>query len=203
MFSFCGLGMNLSDIQDIISKTWRPIECRQIWTKCTGGRIFGPPFLSRNTVCAQTKKNANPLLLLQESFDHLNFSFPDIIPSEMPLQSLISSFTSFQLSYLLPTSSPSVLQNGFSFNMCQQLFVRLWKVPTDLLNLSRFLLYSLLCLLLVQNVAGTPDSTVMLWAPQNPGAKIVSRQTVLCLSWTPGPNPYTHTTLPSPSHHKQ
>lgn len=80
------------------------------------------------------KISANPLLLLQESFDHLNSSFPEIIPSEMPLQRLISSFTSFQFSYLLPISSPSVLQNGFSFNMYQQLFVCLWKVPTALLN---------------------------------------------------------------------
>ena len=61
--------------------------------------------------------------------------------------------------------------------------------------LSHLLLCSLLCLFLVQNVARTPDSTMMLWALQNPGAKIVSQHIVLCLGWAPGPNTYTHATF--------
>lgn len=66
------------------------------------------------TYAQEKLTKCNPLVLLQESFDHLNFPFPVIAPlkcSPRPIKTPYSvSYASFQFSHLLLISCAYVLQ---------------------------------------------------------------------------------------------
>lgn len=148
-----------------------------------GKKHLSFPSISNN--CAREKPTkCSPLLLLQKSFNHLNFPFPVIVPlkcspSLKPHIQFHMLLFSFYITFLFPPHLS--FRDDLLLNSYQQ-FICLWKVLTALLNSVPFTVLVSAVPVSGQNVAGTPDSTTMLEAPQNPSAEMVFWQIV----WSQG-----------------
>lgn len=158
--------MNFSDIQDIASRTWSQLSAGRFkWNEQRKENILWASLAPSKTCLCTNKQNVNPSLLLQRSFHQLNLSW--IIPSKRPSQKS-SNFPFFLSAFTAPFCKNGregllFLGDGLPINNYQHVFISFWKIPTTSLN-SIPLLYPSFCQFLVQNLAGTPDFTMMLWA---------------------------------------